>query len=605
MHVQEDRTRKEIISLVREKRYEILRQLLCERLSFGTAGIRGVMRAGFACMNDLVIIQTSQGLAKYVEQHFGAPLARDRGVVIGFDARHNSRRFAERAAVSFLQLQIPVYLFSDIVPTPFIPFGIKCLQAIAGITITASHNPKQDNGYKVFFQNGSQIVSPHDKHIQSLILQNLQPWPQAWQAIDLVLTDPSLLTGDASRSSRPLLVDPLDRVSSEYYSEIRKRIHDPELIARTDIKFTFTALHGVGHKYMSAAFAACNFPAYHPVPEQMLPDPVFPTVRFPNPEEGKGVLDLSIATANSTGSQVILANDPDADRCALAERQSNGSWKIFTGNEIGTLLGWWLWLRHQKEQKEKKRNPNASPSADAAADMIRNDDCYMLSSAVSSKILSSIAREEGFHFIETLTGFKWMGNRAEELLNDGKKVIFAFEEAIGFMCGSTVLDKDGITAGIEIAQMAAYVRSVHSSNLTDHLKYIFNRYGYHASRNSYFICHEKKVIDGIFHRLAHHHHGEEGGGGRSKSYPKMIGSHRINRVRDLHHAFDSGIDGNVPVSADHLSMKEQWAGGRAAAWQQSALPAAPAFRRCFHVYVRPLFPFIPFIFMMMMTISHH
>lgn len=475
------------------------------------------MRAGFACMNDLVIIQTSQGLAKYVEQHFGQEVARSRGVLIGFDARHNSSRFAERAAVSFLQLGIPVYLFSDIVPTPFIPFGIKCLQAVAGITVTASHNPKEDNGYKVFFENGAQIVSPHDKHIQNLILQNLQPWPQAWQTIDLLPAAACEATGMGVR-------DPLDQVSREYYSQIRKRILDPELIARTDIKFTFTALHGVGHKYMSAAFAACSFPSYHPVPEQMLPDPEFPTVKFPNPEEGKGVLDLSIRTANSTGSQVILANDPDADRCALAERQEDGSWKLFNGNEIGALLGWWLWLLHRKASADGK-----------------DSDCYMLSSAVSSKILHSISRKEGFNFIETLTGFKWMGNRANELLEQGKKVIFAFEEAIGFMCGPTVLDKDGITAGIEIAQMAAYVREVHASSLTDHLKFIFHQYGYHTSLNSYFICHEKAVIDGIFKRLANY-------AGSSNTYPQMIGPYRVSRVRDLHHAFDSGIEGNVPVS---------------------------------------------------------
>ena len=467
-------------------------------------------------MNDLVIIQTSQGLAKYVEQHFGGEAARRRGVLIGFDARHNSKRFAERAAVSFLQLQIPVYLFSDIVPTPFIPFGIKCLQAVAGITVTASHNPKEDNGYKVFFENGAQIVSPHDKHIQSLILENVQPWPRAWQTIDL------LTTGEGAEMR---VRDPLDQVSREYFSEIRKRILDPELIARTDIKFTFTALHGVGHKYMTAAFATCHFPFYHPVPEQMLPDPEFPTVKFPNPEEGKGVLDLAIQTANSTGSQVILANDPDADRCALAERQDDGSWKIFNGNEIGTLLGWWLWLLHRK----------------SSDDGCKDSDCYMLSSAVSSKILHSISRREGFNFIETLTGFKWMGNRAHDLLSEEKKVIFAFEEAIGFMCGPAVLDKDGITAGIEIAQMACYVKEVHASSLTDHLKFIFNQYGYHTSLNSYFICHEKKVIDSIFKRLANYD-------GSPSTYPQMVGPYRVNRVRDLHHAFDSGVAGNVPVS---------------------------------------------------------
>lgn len=180
-----------------------------------------------------------------------------------------------------------------------------------------------------------------------------------------------------------------------------------------------------------------------------------------------------------------MANDPDSDRCAVAEYQpKDNKWQIFTGNEVGTLLGWWQWYKHKSK----------SGSAPAK-------DCYMISSTVSSKILESMAKKEGFNWEETLTGFKWMGNRADELMKAGKTVLFAFEEAIGFMCGTTVLDKDGISAAMDALQLAVYLEK-QKSNLSEHLKHIYNIYGFHFSLNSYYICYEQNVIKSIFDRLA-------------------------------------------------------------------------------------------------------
>lgn len=488
--------------------FDELRDRLMTRLTFGTAGIRGVMRAGFNGMNELVIIQTSQGLARYLSTYYGER-AKTAGVVIGYDARHNSRKFAERAAVCMLQEDIPVRLFSQIVPTPFVPFAVRNLSAVAGIVVTASHNPKQDNGYKVYFDNGAQIISPHDKNIQALIEGNLEPWKNSFLPLE---------SWSADYQSK--LSDPLQHISTQYFKQIQKSVFlDTDIISRTTLHFTYTSLHGVGHQSLTRGLETCSFPNFTAVPEQMKPDPEFPTVEFPNPEEGKGVLDLSFKTADSVGSTIILANDPDADRCAVAEKQPNGSWKVFTGNELGALLGWWMWRCFRENEKTRVLKPSR---------------CYMMASAVSSSILNSMAKKEGFNFIETLTGFKWMGNRGVELTQKKKFVIFAFEEAIGFMCDPRHLpDKDGISASIQVASLAVFLREQYKRSLTDQISFIFNEYGYHTSLNSYFICHDRNTIDTIFREM-------------SDPYPEMIGSYKVIRVRDLNRGFDSGKEGNLP-----------------------------------------------------------
>ncbi|CAL4067338.1 unnamed protein product, partial [Meganyctiphanes norvegica] len=258
-----------------------------------------------------------------------------------------------------------------------------------------------------------------------------------------------------------------------------------------------------------------DFSPLIPVKEQMDPDPEFPTVKFPNPEEGKSALDLSFKTANENDSTVILANDPDADRLAVAEKLPDGNWKVFTGNEEGAVLGWWAWYR------SRKLTPNLDP-----------DQCYMIASTVSSKILGAIAKKEGFHFVETLTGFKWMGNKADELLCQGKTVLFAFEEAIGYMNGSEVLDKDGVSAAMRLAEMAADLQT-QGKSLVQQLHHIYETYGYHVSCNSYFICKDQEIINAMFDRIRNFN--------GPKAYPTSVcdGKYTINSVRDLTTGYDS------------------------------------------------------------------
>ncbi|KAM7290433.1 phosphoglucomutase-2 [Ixodes scapularis] len=241
------------------------------------------MGPGYAAMNDLVIIQTSQGLAKYLLSTL--PDCTKKGVVISYDGRYNSHRFARLVAVAFLQLKIPVYLFSKITPTPFVPFAIHQLGCSGGIMVTASHNPKDDNGYKVYWENGVQIIPPHDAGIQESIQKNLEPWSEAW---DVEMT-----------SKSPLCKDPLPEINKKYFEQLASQVSDKSLNERCGVTFTFTSMHGVSHPYMVQAFETCGFKKFVPVKEQMDPDPDFPTVRFPNPEEGKSSLprwDLVLAS---------------------------------------------------------------------------------------------------------------------------------------------------------------------------------------------------------------------------------------------------------------------------------------------------------------------
>lgn len=499
--------------MVKKGDVEALKKCFSSRMEFGTAGLRAAMGPGISCMNDLTIIQTTQGFCQYLELSFGN--LKERGVVIGYDARAHppsggsSKHFASLAAAVFISRGVPVYLFSGITPTPFVPFTVSHLGLCAGIMVTASHNPKQDNGYKVYWENGAQIVSPHDKGISKAIEENLEPWPESWN------------TEEALKSL--LLKDPYKDIYTQYFTAIQKHCHHREINKSSEVKIVHTSVHGVGHIFVQEAFKAFDLQPPYAVEEQKDPDPEFPTVKYPNPEEGEGVLTLSFALAEKEGATVVLANDPDADRLAMAEKQESGLWRVFSGNELGALLGWWI-FHCWKQQK-----------SDAGA--VKN--IYMLSSTVSSKILRAIAVKEGFHFEETLTGFKWMGNRARDLLDQGKTVLFAFEEAIGYMCSPFVLDKDGVSAAAIAGEMISYLASKNTT-VSQQLTTIFNEYGYHISKNSYFICHDQDVIVSLFERLRNY-------GGPKDSYPTECGRFSITAVRDLTTGYDSNQPDNKAI----------------------------------------------------------
>nr|XP_028581649.1 glucose 1,6-bisphosphate synthase [Podarcis muralis] len=498
------KTKEQIENLLRNGKNKELRDRLCHRLTFGTAGLRSAMGAGFCYINDLTVIQSTQGMYKYLEKSF--PDFKQRGFVVGYDTRGqitsscSSLRLAKLTAAVLLAKGVPVYLFSRYVPTPFVPYAVQQLRAVAGVMITASHNRKEDNGYKVYWENGAQITSPHDKEILKCIEECVEPWNDSWNE-NLV-------------ESSPLMRDPLKEICASYMEDLKRICYHRELNTKSSLKFVHTSFHGVGHDYVQLAFQAFGFQPPIPVPEQKDPDPDFSTVKCPNPEEGESVLELSLRLAEKEGARVVVATDPDADRLAVAELQKNGRWKVFTGNELAALFGWWMFTCWKE---------NCSKDAD-----VKN--VYMLATTVSSKILKAIAQKEGFHFEDTLPGFKSIGSRVKNLLDSGKEVLFAFEESIGFMCGTSVLDKDGVSAAVVIAEMAAYL-DTKSQMLASQLTEIYKMYGYHISKTSYFLCYDPPTIKRIFERLRNFT--------SPNSYPTVCGTFSILDIRDVTTGYDS------------------------------------------------------------------
>ncbi|RVE51871.1 hypothetical protein evm_003491 [Chilo suppressalis] len=483
-------TRKEVIDDITNLRWDKLRKTMLQRQKFGTAGLRGRMGAGYKCMNDVVILQTAQGLRSYL-QKFCSQSPLHNGIVIGYDGRYNSKRFAELTAKVFVSSSIPVHIFSVVCPTPFVSFGTILHKAAAGVMVTASHNPKEDNGYKVYWGNGSQIISPHDENVLDEISQCLDIPDDHWDISDI--------------RSHELVTDCSEFVTSKYMEYIRNSLSDNilEQNRTAAIDAVYSAMHGVGYNYIVKAFQAANLKLPISVREQETPDPDFPTVKFPNPEEVE-CLQLSKKLAEEKGVRLVLVNDPDADRLAVAEHDpSSKSWKVFSGNEMGTLLGWWL-IRQFEANGDSK-------------------ELYVIASVVSSKMLKALVKGKG-EFVETLTGFKWMGNATLLLEQQGKVPLFAFEEAIGYMCNPTVPDKDGVSAAVQVASLASHLYSK-GSTLVQQLDDLYAEYGFHVTQNSYYICHDSATIQKIFRRIRNYH-----GLGQ---YPKKVGSCKIVYMNDL------------------------------------------------------------------------
>ncbi len=344
--------------------------------------------------------------------------------------------------------------------------------------VTASHNPKDDNGYKVYWENGAQIVEPHDKGISQCIMENLKPWEIP--SIDTLI-------------SSSLCPDPTEDVKVNYFRSLYECIGYRGKEQNGKVKnfpIVYTPMHGVGKEWMRCAFEQFGIEPYIGVVEQLEPDGDFPTVEFPNPEEGKGALRLALETAERVGSRLVIANDPDADRLAIAERHPlTGEWKIFNGNEIGILLAHWCWINYARTHK------------------VEPSQCVVLNSTVSSKMLASLAQQEGLCYEETLTGFKWLGNKVFDLRENSnpalqKRFVFAFEEAIGYMVTDLCLDKDGISAGVMFAELALELYS-NSGNRTvlQQLDSLYEKYGYFSCRSTYFFCYDPQLMTVIFDRI--------------------------------------------------------------------------------------------------------
>jgi phosphomannomutase len=416
-----------------------LRDRFHARLTFGTAGLRGEMGAGPNRMNRAVVLRATAGLAAYLadQGHAGEP------VIVGHDARHNSAAFAADAAAVLAAAGHPVRSVDRPAPTPLVAFGVGRLGCCAGIQVTASHNPRQDNGYKVYLGDGAQIIPPADEQIEARIA-----------AVGPLASVPRAPADD------PLITRVGDALIADYVAGVLDQATAP---TARDLGIVYTPLHGVAADVALAVFDRAGFPPLHVVAEQVAPDPDFPTVDKPNPEE-PGALDLALDLARARGADLLLANDPDGDRLAVAvptgsgtgtgSGSGSGDWRVLSGDEIGVLLADWLLAQGE------------------------GADRLVVTTIVSSSMLGRLAAARGVRYAETLTGFKWIVRPG--LDRPDLRFVFGYEEALGSCVGTLVHDKDGISAALAFAELVA-TEKARGRSVTDRLDDLGRELGVHAT----------------------------------------------------------------------------------------------------------------------------
>jgi phosphomannomutase len=511
---------------------DVLRSRFAGRLAFGTAGLRGKIGAGQSLMNSKVVVQTSAGFAQFLMQRAAASassrtLPEAPSVVVGFDARTKSRQFAFDTAQVLSGAGLSVTLLDGPVPTPVVAFAVRHLNASAGVMITASHNPPQDNGYKVYLGDadaGSQIASPVDAQIAALI-DDAACLPLAEIPRDGFVEVDAAATRGVLDGFVAAAVAGVAAASGEISSKSRaSQMYTSGALGNAlKLKIVYTAMHGVGFELTKRVFAAAGLPELMSVPEQEHPDGTFPTVNYPNPEE-PGALDLAIALAEREHADLIIAHDPDADRLAVAlpsrscatngHQMRDGNGKGFTqltGNELGLLLGW--------ECAERASNQPVMDGRPAA----------LAATIVSSPALGAVAAAYGLSFVQTLSGFKWV-SRVPNL-------IFGFEEALGYLVNPAVVrDKDGISAAALLTDIAARLQA-DGKTLWHRLDEASERFGHFAS-------------DQITVRLSSSDEAEAMSAGIRSHLPTAFGEVAVERFTDFsnstHHF------GGMPVATNLL-----------------------------------------------------
>ena len=462
-------------------------------LEFGTAGLRGALGPGPNRMNRVVVMRAAAGLAQYIRDtdDGGDPGA----VVIGYDARTNSDVFARDTAAVVTGAGLSAMVLPHPLPTPVLAFAIRHLGAAAGVMVTASHNPPQDNGYKVYLGDGSQIVPPADIDIAARI--------------------------DAVTNAGPVSMLPLgeewttlgNEIEDDYVAAVAALVDGS---ADRDIAIVYTAMHGVGGAVVERVLARAGFPAPVRVDAQFAPDPAFPTVAFPNPEE-PGAIDLALETAARASADIVIANDPDADRCAVAvplagaNPATASAWRMLRGDEVGSLLAWWTVER-------------ARLHGDALEGVFAE-------SIVSGEQLRAIAHQAGVAYAQTLTGFKWIG-RIPGLL-------YGYEEALGYcVAPQLVKDKDGISAALLVAELAAHSKA-QGRTLLDQLDALAREHGVYATDQVSVRVSDLSQIASTMHRL------------RSEP-PARVGEVTVERLDDL----EAGVDGLPPTDGLRFALAD-------------------------------------------------
>jgi phosphoglucomutase len=446
----DEETRKQVKYLMDHDEKELIESFYTN-LEFGTGGLRGIMGVGINRMNIYTVALATQGFANYIIEQRPTPELK---VAIAHDCRNNSVLFAQTVANVFSANGFKVYLFNSLRPTPELSYAVRYFGCSGGVVITASHNPKEYNGFKAYWSDGGQLTAPHDKNVVKKVTE-------------LTLEQVKF---DACKEKIEILDEKFDEI---FISEVLKQTLSPDSVKKfNDIKIVYSALHGTGAKLVPAALKKMGFTNLHTVAQQDIPDGNFPTIHSPNPEE-KAALDMALNLAEEVQADLVMATDPDADRVGIAIRNSDGKLELMNGNQTASLLMYYV-LRRWKENG------------------LYNGNEYVIKTIVSSELLSDIAKSYNVEVFNVLTGFKFIADVI--LRNEGKKkYICGGEESYGFLVGDYVRDKDAINACVMIAECAAWAKSQNKS-IYDILMDIYAEYGLYKES---LISITKKGKEGI------------------------------------------------------------------------------------------------------------
>ena len=436
-------TKKELIQI--SENDEEIKDRFYKDLEFGTAGLRGIMGAGTNRMNKYTVTKATQGLANYIIKQGGE----NKGVAIAFDSRNMSPEFSEQAALCLNANGIKTYKFKTLRPTPELSYAVRKLGCIAGIVVTASHNPPEYNGYKVYWEDGAQIVAPKDKEIIEEV-NNVKDYNEI------------KFMDKKDAIDKGLFVEIGEEIDEAYMTELEKLVLNKEVINKVqkDIKIVYTPLHGTGNIPVQTILKRLGFENVYVVPEQELPDGNFSTVNYPNPEDPKA-FELALKLSKEVDADIVLATDPDADRLGVYAKDSKtGNYMSFTGNMSGLLIA-----EYELSQKKEK---NILPENGA-----------LIKTIVSSNMADAITKEYNIKLIEVLTGFKYIGEQIKLFeQNHDYEYLFGFEESYGCLVGTHARDKDAIVAVMALCEAAAFYKDK-GLTLWDQMINIYEKYGYY------------------------------------------------------------------------------------------------------------------------------
>lgn len=482
----DDATKSELKSL--EGNEDEIFDRFYRELEFGTGGLRGVIGAGTNRMNFYTVGKATQGLANFINKQGAAA----KGVAIAFDSRRMSPEFADTAACVLAANGIKAYIFDSLRPTPELSFALRTLGCTAGIVVTASHNPPEYNGYKVYWEDGAQITAPKDAQIIGEV-----------NAIKDYAEIKKMTTEEAKAAGLYEVIG--KEIDDKYMEALKKLVLHPEAIKQmaSSLKIVYTPLHGTGNVPVRRVLKELGFEQVTVVPEQELPDGNFPTVSYPNPEDKKAFA-LALDLAKKVDADLVLATDPDADRLGVyAKDTKTGEYKVFTGNMSGMLIC-------EYEMSQKK------------ALGILPDNGALVTTIVSSNMAQAVAKEYGMKFIECLTGFKYIGEQIKFFEQTGSnEYVFGFEESYGCLVGTHARDKDAVVAVMALCEAAAYYKT-QGITLWDQMLNIYNKYGYYKEdlftmtfKGAYGAKKMQDMMDAY-----------------RKNTPKQVGAYKVLRLRD-------------------------------------------------------------------------